>query len=348
VQEKWDLVMNLQEIPINLTLRQLRAFVAVATLRGFTAAGNQLHLSQSALSGLVKELEDGLGVRLLDRNTREVSLTQAGAEFLPLARRVLTDVHDAVAGMSDIKHQRRGIVRVAALELLSCTVLPKAIVAFQRTFPRIEVRLVDSVIEQVLAKVGSGEVDLGIGPEPARDPEIERTPFLTSPFQLVCRRDHRLAQRTRVTWSDLQGETFITMIRNFSTQIMSRRRGWPADLTIVPAYEVALLTTALGMTSAGLGVAVCPRYGLSLARGLDLAMLPLEEPVVNADLYVFTKKGRSLSPAARAFVAFLADFVRESGCGSVPAATLGPLSIGGRAGAGGRRSGKRQVALRET
>ena len=113
--------MNLQEIPINLTLRQLRAFVAVATLRGFTAAGNQLHLSQSALSGLVKELEDGLGVRLLDRNTREVSLTQAGAEFLPLARRVLTDVHDAVAGMSDIKHQRRGIVRVAALELLSCT-----------------------------------------------------------------------------------------------------------------------------------------------------------------------------------------------------------------------------------
>ena len=121
MQEKWDLVMNLQEIPINLTLRQLRAFVAVATLRGFTAAGNQLHLSQSALSGLVKELEDGLGVRLLDRNTREVSLTQAGAEFLPLARRVLTDVHDAVAGMSDIKHQRRGIVRVAALELLSCT-----------------------------------------------------------------------------------------------------------------------------------------------------------------------------------------------------------------------------------
>jgi DNA-binding transcriptional LysR family regulator len=189
--------MNLQEIPINLTLRQLRAFVAVATLRGFTAAGKQLHLSQSALSGLVKELEDGLGMRLLNRNTREVSLTQAGAEFLPLARRVLTDVHDAVAGMSDLKHQRRGIVRVAALELLSCTLLPNGIAAFQRTFPRLEVRLSDSVIEQVLAKVGSGEVDLGIGPEPARDPEIERTLFLTAPFQLVCRRDHRLAQRAR-------------------------------------------------------------------------------------------------------------------------------------------------------
>jgi DNA-binding transcriptional LysR family regulator len=339
--------MNLQEIPINLTLRQLRAFVAVATLRGFTAAGKQLHLSQSALSGLVKELEDGLGMRLLNRNTREVSLTQAGAELLPLARRVLTDVHDAVAGMSDLKHQRRGIVRVAALELLSCTLLPSGIAAFQRTFPRLEVRLSDSVIEQVLAKVGSGEVDLGIGPEPARDPEIERTLFLTAPFQLVCRRDHRLAQRARATWSDLKGETFITMIRNFGSQIMSRRRGWPADLTIVPAYEVALLTTALGMTSAGLGVAVCPPYGLSLVRGLDLVMVPLEEPVVNANLYIFTKKGRSLAPAAAAFVAFLADFVRESAHGLVPTAALGPLSLVGRAGGGSRKGDKRHVALRE-
>lgn len=339
--------MNLQEIPINLTLRQLRAFVAVATLRGFTAAGKQLHLSQSALSGLVKELEDGLGMRLFHRNTREVSLTQAGAEFLPLARRVLTDVHDAVVGMSDLKHQRRGIVRVAALELLSCTLLPNAIAAFQRTFPQLEVRLSDSVIEQVLAKVGSGEVDIGIGPEPARDPEIKRTLFLTAPFQLVCRRDHRLAQRQRATWSDLKGENFITMIRNFNTQVMSRRRGWPADLTIVPAYEVALLTTALGMASAGLGVAVCPRYGLSLARGLDLAMLPLEEPVVNASLYIFTKKGRSLSPAAAAFVAFLADFARESGHGSVPATALGPLSLFGGADGSGRKSATRQTAFDE-
>lgn len=331
--------MNLEEIPINLTLRQLRAFVAVATLRGFTAAAKQLHLSQSALSGLVKELEDGLGMRLLDRNTREVSLTQAGAEFLPLARRVLTDVHDAVAGMSDLKHQRRGIVRVAALELLSCTVLPEAIAAFQRTVPHLEVRLADSVIEQVLAKVGSGEVDLGIGPEPARDPEIERVPLLSSPFQLVCRRDHPLAQRPRAGWRDLRHETFITMIRNFRTQIASRRRGWPADLSIVPACEVALLTTALGMTSAGLGVTVCPRYGLSLVRGLDLVMLPLEDPVVTADLYVFTRKGRSLSPAAAAFVTFLADYVRERGHGTIPAATVQALAAMG----GGTKKRKQKL-----
>ena len=290
---------------MNLTLRQLRAFVAVARLGGFTAAAKRLHLTQSALSGLVKDLERGLGVRLFDRNTREVVPTAAGREFLPLAVRVLDDIRDAAARVSDIASSDRGIVRVAALELASCTLLPPVIAAFQKENRRLEVRLDDTVLEQMLSRVRQGEVDIGIGPEPAPDAELERTALLSAPFMLACPKAHSLAKKKRVAWSDLAGEPFVTMFRNFRALVMNDLQGWPPDLEIASIRETALATTAFGMVQAGQGVTICPVYAAPLARAFDLVLRPLVAPVVNADLYVFTRKGRSLSPVAERFVAFL-------------------------------------------
>lgn len=299
--------MNLQVNPMNLTLRQLRAFVAVARLGGFTAASKRLNLTQSALSGLVKDLELGLGVRLFDRNTREVVMTQAGREFLPLAARVMDDLQDAAARITDIAHSDRGIVRVAALELASCTLLPDAMAAFQDRHRKLDVRLIDDVLEHVLARVRQGEVDLGIGPDPGATPdqELDRSPLLSAPFMLVCPPKHALARRRQVAWRALGGERFVTMIRNFRAQVMTHRQGWPAGLDIPRVQEVALATTALGMVQAGLGVTALPVYAAPLVAGFGLVMRPLVGPVVDAELFVFTKKGRSLSPAATRFVAFL-------------------------------------------
>lgn len=298
---------------MNLTLRQLRAFVAVARLGGFTAAAKRLHLTQSALSGLVKELESALGVRLFDRSTREVAITDAGREFLPLALRVLDDIADAAARAGEIAASDRGVVRVAALELASCSLLPEVIAAFRQRHAKIEVRLADTVLEQVLARVRAGEADLGIGPEPAPDPELDRAPLLAAPFMLVCPPAHRLAKKRRVTWVDLRGEHFITMIRNFRAQVMAGTAGWPAGVEFASLREVALATTALGMVRAGLGVSVAPVYAEPLVRGFDLTLRPLVDPVVSAELFVFTRRGRSLPPAAQRFVAFLRESLEKRG-----------------------------------
>lgn len=299
--------MKLQVNPMSLTLRQLRAFVAVARLGGFTAAAKRLNLTQSALSGLVRDLESGLDVRLFDRNTREVNLTEAGREFLPMAIRVLDDIHEAAARITDIAHGSQGIVRVAALELMSSTLLPGAIARFQAANPGLEVRLTDAVLERVLERTRAGEVDLGIGPEPSPDPELDRQMLLRAPFHFVCPRDHRLARKRQIKWRDLSGERFITMIRNFRAHVMTDPSSWPADLDLGPIREVALLTTALGMVQAGLGVSVCPSYGAPLLRGFDLVARPLTDPVVQAEVFIFTRKGRSLPPAAARFI----DFVRK-------------------------------------
>src|SRR5690606_16393892 len=107
-----------------VTLRQLRAFITVLECGSFSVAADTMHLSQAALSGLVKELESRLGVRLLDRNTRSVSASVVGTAFEPMVRRVLADLDEALANVTNLKELRRGLVRVAAPETLSCTPLP--------------------------------------------------------------------------------------------------------------------------------------------------------------------------------------------------------------------------------
>ena len=157
---------------MNITLRQLRAFVALAQTNSFTDAAASLHVTQSALSGLIKELELALGVQVVNRSTRKVGLSEVGREFYPLVARLLQDLDGALDTISDLKALKRGLVRIAAPQLMSASVLPEVIAGFKRECPDIEIRLVDCMVDQVMSKVHSGEVDFGVGPE--REPSRER------------------------------------------------------------------------------------------------------------------------------------------------------------------------------
>ncbi|HPW31187.1 MAG TPA: LysR family transcriptional regulator, partial [Rhodoferax sp.] len=112
---------------MNITLRQLRAFVALAQTSSFTDAAASLHVTQSALSGLIKELELALGVQVVNRSTRKVSLSEAGREFYPLVARLLQDLDGALDTISDLKLLKRGLVRIAAPQLMSASVMPEII-----------------------------------------------------------------------------------------------------------------------------------------------------------------------------------------------------------------------------
>ncbi len=109
---------------MNVSLRQLRAFVAVAELESFTGAAQQLHITQSALSLMIKDLESELGIRLLDRTTRSVRLAEAGHAFLPLVVGVLEDLERAIESVADLRDLKRGVARIAAPQLMSLTLLP--------------------------------------------------------------------------------------------------------------------------------------------------------------------------------------------------------------------------------
>lgn len=298
---------------LNVTLRQLRAFVAVAQLGSFTAAAERLHVTQSALSVTIRSLERELGLRLFDRTTRTVELTEAGREFYPLAEKTLEDLTSAVAHSRDLAELRRGRVTVAATTVISSILLPRAVARFNEQFRGIRVVLRDGAVPaQIAAMVAAGQVDIGIAPLTGAEAELESTLFLEDTLELACPRKHPFTQAARVTWRDLADQPLIALSGDNAIRQIIEERLRIARIKTEPAFEVAFLSTAMGLVDAGLGVAVLPSHARSLARLHRIRFLKLLAPVVRRDVRLLTRQRRALSPAAAHFRTFLLDFVQAS------------------------------------
>ena len=296
---------------MNITLRQLRAFVAVAESGSFTDAAAHLHVTQSALSGLIKEVEQNLGVQLVNRSTRKVSLSEAGREFYPQVARLLQDLDGALETITDLKALKRGLVRVAAPQLMAGSVLPEVIAGFKQLYPDIEIRLSDCMVEHVLAKVHSGEVDFGIGPERESSADIESQTLFEIPFFVVFRSDHPLNKKRRVTWDDALRYPVIALKGEFTHRLQVDLHDSLHDEALNPSNEVGFMTTAFAMVSAGLGVTTCLPYASNLIRLHHLQSRPLQDPEVRRKFFVFTRRDRPLSPAGQKFSTYLMDYVGQ-------------------------------------
>jgi len=300
---------------MNPTLRQMRALVAIARTGSFTLAAEQLHVTQSALSGQIKELEQVLGVKVVERNTRRAQLSEVGRELYPLFDQMLQDLDGAMADIASRKALKKGLVRVAAPQMMACTLLPEAIAAYRATHPEVQVKLVDCPVEHVSGRVFSGEVDFGIGPE--RDPaaEIAAQLLFDMPFVLVFPAGHPLQAQDKVTWADVERYPLIALQGQFTERLLR-------DVPLHPYNEVTFMTTALAMVNAGLGVAACIPYAAPMAKLYGLQMRLLREPELTRRFFVYTKSTRSLSPAAESFVAFLLRLMVGHEWNRAPAAML--------------------------
>ena len=300
---------------MNVTFRQLRAFTAVAALGSFTAAARQLHLTQSALSVLVRELERELGTRLFDRHTRSVQLTEAGRDFLPHVDQIFVELDAGSARVAGLRDKRRGLLRIGAPQLMACTLMPRVIAAFRTVHPAVDVRLTDTLPELMLGRLSGGDVEMAIGPDVAIGADVLRRPVLSDRHWLVCRPDHPLARLAQVRWSDVAAHPFIAPTRDFMKRLVPELAARARPVRIEPAFEVSFMTTALGLTASGLGITACPSYSKPIVQGYGLAMLPLRAPVFYREVCAFTLAGRSLSPAADAFLALLDATVRDEARG---------------------------------
>lgn len=284
------------------TLRQMRALVAIARSGSFTLAAEQLHLTQSSLSGQIKELEHLLGVKVVERNTRRAQLSEVGRELYPLFDKMLQDLDGAMADIASRKALKKGLVRVAAPQMMACTLLPQVIAAYREAYPAVQVMLADCPVENVSSRVFSGEVDFGIGPE--RDPaaEIAAQLLFEMPFVLVFPPGHALAGKEAVTWHDANGFPLIALQGQFTERLLR-------DVALAPYNEVTFMTTALAMVNAGLGVTACLPYAEPMVTLYGLQMRLLREPALTRRFFLYTKSARSLSPAAQSFADFLLQFV---------------------------------------
>lgn len=282
---------------MNVSLRQLRAFLAVAGHRHFRRAADALHLTQPAVSRLIADLETELDVRLFDRSTREVVPTEAGRYLEQAVSRVLDELDGVLAHARTQADPLRGRVRIAAVPTVSAGLVPACIALCAARHPSLDILLRDQNQAQVLDAVRGGEVDFGLTVEPATREEFDAETILRDPFRLVCRDDHALAARSSVTWPMLVDEPLVLLdyasgSRRLIDAAFAERR-----LSMQVALEVGHPYTAFRMVEAGLGVTVTPALSLDAVRpGLTVLRL---EPEVRREVTLLRRRARSLSPPAQ-------------------------------------------------
>lgn len=284
-------------VPPHLSARHLVAFVELAEARSFTRAARRCHLSQPAFSALIRGLEESLGARLFDRDTRTVALTSEGALFLDSARRLLADLQHAVEDLQDHVARRRGRVCIAVLPALAAGWLPDVLAEFRQQHPGVAVDVQDVLSEHCVAHVRSGRADFAVAATRTSASDLLTERFCADPYHLVCRIDHPLARVRRPTLSHLAGHPFIHLARHSSVRPPLEQALFPAQLQEVMALEQ--LATVAGMVRAGLGVTVVPELTLFAFQHPELQRRALDAPGLVREIFVVRRSDRSLSSAAQ-------------------------------------------------
>ncbi|HGE8304145.1 TPA: LysR family transcriptional regulator [Serratia marcescens] len=284
---------------MNYSLKQLRVFVAVARHGSFSRAGEAIGLTQSAVSHSVKELEAEVGVRLLDRTTREVVLTDAGLRLANQVERLLDELQAALLDARSFGVQRSGTVRVATSQTISAHLMPQCIAAGERQYPEIRIMLRDQAQQQVLHSVRNAEVDFGIVVDPVQAVDLECEAVLHEPFLLLCRDDHPFAARQEVRWSALNGCRLVLQDYASGSRplIDSALRQQGVEAQVV--QEIGHPATLFPMVAEGIGISIFPALALPLPEGGRLRVRRLV-PEINRALMLVRRKNRSLTPAAEA------------------------------------------------
>ncbi|BEO57637.1 LysR family transcriptional regulator [Serratia bockelmannii] len=284
---------------MNYSLKQLRVFVAIARHGSFSRAGEAIGLTQSAVSHSVKELEAEVGVRLLDRTTREVALTDAGLRLANRVERLLDELQAALLDARSFGVQRSGTVRVATSQTISAHLMPQCIAAGEREYPEIRIMLRDQAQQQVLHSVRNAEVDFGIVVDPVQAVDLECEAVLHEPFLLLCRDDHPFAAQQAVRWSALNGCRLVLQDYASGSRplIDSALRQQGVEAQVV--QEIGHPATLFPMVAEGIGISIFPALALPLPEGGRLRVRRLV-PEINRALMLVRRKNRSLTPAAEA------------------------------------------------
>ncbi|MDE2607023.1 MAG: LysR family transcriptional regulator [Burkholderiales bacterium] len=308
---------------ITWTPRDLDVFLALAASGGFRRAAEQVHLSQSAVSGVIARLEDSLGVRLFDRNTRSVSLTPCGEVFLEQARLLRAQFDEAARRVRAMVQLRAGRVSLAALPSLAATVLPRVMAEFARLYPGVELNVRDTLSGAAFELVRSGQVDLAITAANPEYADLDYTALTADSFVLLCAADHRLARsRKPLQWSEVVGERHISMPLPASVRQYANAAFLFHGFQFAPAYEVEHIATIHGMVRAGLGVAALPELAAAFVGREGMVTRRLTGPDMQRPIGLVSRRGRSLSPAAAEMIRLL----REEIAHLLPAGRTGPVA----------------------
>ena len=288
---------------MNLSQRQLQMFVTTAALMNVSRASEALHISQPALSRALQELEVQLGVKLLLRTTRQLTLTHEGSHFLPVAQRLLRDLSQAT---SDLLEQATGLTGAVTLALgtaFGCTVLPGILRNFALSHPGVRLHLIDDNSAGISSRVIRAEADLGIGSLFGDTSNLACSLLLTAPLGLLGD-PTRFDLITAVKTGDLSALPLLKEPPDSSIMQVLQSRGSALVPQMGKGVEVTSLALQLALAHAGVGVAVVSALGASHPQAGSLQFVPIK-PAMAREVFMMQRRDRELTPSARAFASAL-------------------------------------------
>ncbi|WP_334078511.1 LysR family transcriptional regulator [Microbulbifer sp. M83] len=289
------------------TLKQLRAFVAVARSRSLAEASALLHISQPALSVAIRNLEEAAGGPLFNRDSRQLALTPEGSEFLGRAEQLLNNWDQSMEAIQQRFRLEQGQLNLAVIPAFALNRLPGLLAEFNRRHPSINIVIEDIVMERVQRAVQEGRAEIGIAFRPDDLAGLEFHGFARDRFIAVVPPEHPLADRDSVTWQALAAEPFIAMNRG------SAVRRWTDAAMAESGYSGRLLCEANQLSTigqlvrAGIGASVVPELCRPQMRDYGLPCLPLQAPVVEQEVGVLLRSRGALSAPASALLQLVTE-----------------------------------------
>ncbi|WP_193213326.1 LysR family transcriptional regulator [Luteolibacter marinus] len=292
-----------------MELRHLRYFVAVAEELNFRKAAERLNVTRPALSKQIKDLEEDTGVKLLNRDTVSVSLTDAGSVFLRGARQILDQVQQTIRLAREAQDGRQGELRIGSVGQIAAGFLPEALKAFGAEFPGVEVLFVEMTPAEQLKALAEGRIHLGFayGREVDQSPGLASLRLVTSIFGVSVSKEHPFASRSSLSLRDLGSQSLLCLGEENSSahrrsieRIFEEEGVKQAAMRKISGFE-ALLT----MIAADQGVSLLPEV-LDLRKSHGITTIPLDLEKAQPDFTMWAVwKNNDPSPLVRNFARIL-------------------------------------------
>jgi LysR family hydrogen peroxide-inducible transcriptional activator len=290
-----------------MELQQLRYFVAIAEERSFSRAAERMRVAQPSLSQQIQKLENQVGHLLFDRLPRGVTLTEAGRQLLPFARKVLSDLSDAQRCIDEFAQEASGTVTLGIIPTIAPYLLMEILTRAADRLPRITVKVIEDLTDVLVRALDTGEVDLAMVSTCESGPGIHKETCGLEPLLLVVPESHRLAGRPSVRWRELRGESLLLPRESHCLgQQIARwcdRHGLRSRIKV----NASQLSTIVALVVAGGNICFLPAMAVDDERRPGCVSLPIQGDTPEREINVIRNPARFWSKATDA----VAEIARE-------------------------------------
>lgn len=287
-----------------MDIRQLKYFLEIAKHKSITKAAESLHVSQPALSKMMKGLEEELGIPLIIRSNKTSDITDAGLIVMEYAQKMLLLMDEMSTTLNDLTNLSRGQIHIGIPPIIGSLFFPKVLAKFHKTYPNVHINITEYGGARVVKSIEEGEFELGVAVLPVSEKDFDLYPIVEEELKLLVHHDHPLADREMVHLHELKDEEFIFYSEEFALHQFVR------DECINQGFEPKILYKSSQwdfmseMVAANLGVTALPDSICHRVLNPEIKIIKLR-PVIPWKLAVITKKGRYISYASRTFINFI-------------------------------------------